>query len=115
MPCQRFAADDRHGLVRWKVVAIIAEHEEIKSGDQAVSGVPGDQVDLFILERAVEESEIHNAWRFCKSQAVGRNQALVSVRALHELVTKSRTPLWCIGSGLRNGLQVQPSRVFAAN
>jgi len=38
------AADDRDCIVRWKVVAIIVERDEVKRVDETVGGIPGHNV-----------------------------------------------------------------------
>ena len=104
-----------HGFVGREIMAVVFEHEQIERRDQAVGRVAGGQIDLFILERAGEQAQVHDAGRLGETQAVGRGQSFVAVGALHEFVAESGAPLRSVGGGLRDGFQMQAAGVFAAN
>ena len=57
---ERRLADDGDGIVGREVVAVVFEGDEAEGVDEAVGGVPGDDVDLTIDEGAVDEAEIHH-------------------------------------------------------
>ena len=106
-------ADDGNRLVGREVVAVVFEHRQVQSRDQAVGGVAGDQVNLAGLQGAGEQAEVHDSWRGGEVQTVGCGQAAVTVGALHELVAESGTPVGGVGGGLGDGSQVEAARVFA--
>src|SRR6266498_1662344 len=68
-----------------------------------------------IFESAGEQAEVHDARRSGETQAVGCDQALVAVGALHELVPKAGAPLRSVRGGLRECLQMQATGVLASN
>ena len=70
---------------------------------------------LFVGERARQQAEIHDARRFCETQAVGCGQSFVAVGALHEFVAKAGTPLRSVGGRLRDCFQAETASVFAAD
>src|SRR5208282_5956960 len=59
--------------------------------------------------------QIHDAWRLRETQAVASDQALISIRALHELVSEARAPLRRKRSRLGQRFQVQAARIVAAD
>ena len=85
-----FAHDERR-LVGREVAAVVLEHGEVQRRDQAVGRVAGDDVDLSLRERRVEEAEVHlDAGRAAKREAVGRGEPREAVGALQELVAEAR-------------------------
>ena len=115
MARQHLLPNDRHGLVRREVVAIVFQNEQIQRRDQSVGGISCGEVHLFVLERAGQQAQVHDARGFGEAQAVGCGQALVAVGTLHELVAEAGAPLRRIGGGLGDGLQAEAARVFAAD
>src|SRR5207237_4754023 len=53
--------------------------------------------------------------RLGKAKAVGGRQAFVTVRTLHELVPKSRSPMRRVSRRLRNCLQMQATRILSSD
>src|SRR5207253_2865989 len=106
-----------HGdcLVWREIIAIILEHEKIEGGNEPVSRIAGNQIDLLFLQRAIQQPEIHNARRLGKAKAVGGGQAFVTVRTLHELVPKSRSPMRRVSGRLRNCLQMQATSILSSD
>src|SRR6266404_2354855 len=115
MNLQQFLSDNRDAFIRREVVAVVFENEKVEGGDQAIGVVAGDQVNLMLFEGARNQAEIHDARRFCEAQAVGCDQAFVSIGSFHEFVTESGPPLWRVGSGLGDRAQMKFARVYAAN
>ncbi len=115
MACQHLLSHDRHSLIGREVVAIVLQNKQIQRGDKAVGDVSCGQIDLFVLERAGEQAQVHDARGLGETQAVGGGQALVAVGTLHELVAESGAPLRSVGGGLRDGLQAEPAGVVAAD
>ena len=87
-----FAADDGDGIVRGEIVAIVGEANEMERVDEAVGGIAGHDVYLFIDEGAIDEAEIHDAGSFSEAQAVALDEAAVAVGALEEFVPDAGAP-----------------------
>src|ERR1700740_1820426 len=104
--CDRF--------VRGEIVPIVPQNKQIEGGNEPVRRVAGDQIDLFVLQRAIEQPEVHNSWRLRKAKTVGGGQALVTVRTLHEFVPKASAPVRGISRRLRNCLQMQAARIVSS-
>src|SRR5258707_10655934 len=68
-----------------------------------------------VLESAGKKAEIHYARRCGKTQAVGGDQALISIGTLHEFVAETSAPLRRVGRGLRDRLKMQTARVLASD
>ena len=67
---QRFSAHQGNGLVRREVVPIVLKNGETECLNRSVSRIGGDHVDLVRIEGAVEQAEVHGAWRAGKSKAI---------------------------------------------
>ena len=115
MILQHFLTNNCDALVRRKIMPVIFQHEQVERRDEAVGVVARNQIDLLLFERSGDQTEIHDARRLRKAQAVGCDQALVAVRPLHEFVSKTSPPLWRIGRSLGDGAQVEFARIIAAN
>ncbi len=70
MLLQRLLADHRHRFVRREIVTVIREHEETECRDKAVGRIASRKINLSISQRARQQSQVHNARRFGKMQAV---------------------------------------------
>src|ERR1700751_872659 len=64
----------------------------MKRVNQAVGGVAGDDVDLSVDERAVDQAEIHDAGLGREAQAVAFAPAAKTVRALKKFVAYANAP-----------------------
>ena len=60
---QSFGAHQGNGLVGREVVPVVLERSDTKCLDRSVSGIGGDHIDLMCIEGAVEQAEVHGAWR----------------------------------------------------
>src|SRR5579863_2435374 len=88
-------------LVWRKIMAIVFENKKVERRNQTVGSVSGSYIDLTVFERGRKQAEIHNARRRGKMKSISGGQAFVSVRPLHELITKSSPPLRGIRGCLR--------------
>src|SRR5258708_13888467 len=108
-------ANYRHRFVGRKIVAVIIEHEQIQRWNQPVGGIARSYINLTILQRRSEQTQVHDAGRRGKVQAIGGSQPGIPIRPLHELVAESCSPLRTESRSLRQGLEVQTARVFPTN
>ncbi len=94
---------------------VVPQHKEVECRNQPVRIVPCNQIYLMIFECASQQTEIHDARRTREAQAVTCDEPFVAIRTLHEFVSEPGAPLRSKRRGLRERLQVQPSRIRAAN
>ena len=57
MPSQDLLTNNRNRLVGREVVAVIFEDKEIQSWNEAVGGVAGGKIDLFVFEAASQQAQ----------------------------------------------------------
>lgn len=86
-------ADDGHGIVRWKVVAVVGECNEAKCIDEAIGGISSDNVHLMVDERAVDEAQVHHFGRFGKVEIVASAEAGEAIGTLEKFVADTGAPL----------------------
>ena len=112
---ERVVANDRDGVVRREIVAIVFEGDEMQGVDQAVGGVAGDDVDLMINEGAIEKAEVHDVRRSGEVEIVAGTPAGESVGTLEEFVTDAGVPLGSDGSEVGHDAEVESLRVALAD
>src|SRR3954454_21513348 len=112
---ERIAPHNGHGVVRRKIVAVVSEPYEVKSVDQAVSGVAGDDVDFLVDERAIDKTEINDAGRGGEMQAVSFAPTAKTVGTLEEFVTDADAPLGSYRGEVGVLLQMKLVGVVTAN
>src|SRR5208282_558234 len=94
---------------------VILQHKQVEGRNQSIGIVPGNQIHLPVFERPSNQPQIHDARRLREAQAVACDQALVSIRTLYELISKTGAPLRRKRGRLGQRLQVQAARVLAAD
>ena len=67
MLSQRLLSNYRHRFVRREVMFIVLENEQIQRGNEPVRRVPRSHVDLMILQRPSEQTQIHDARLFVEA------------------------------------------------
>src|SRR5882724_10482749 len=83
--------------------------------NEAVGGVAGDDVDFFVDEGAVDETEIHHAGRGGKMQTVKLAPAAKTVRALEEFVSEARAHLGDVWDDVAGVAEVQALCIVTTN
>ena len=86
-------ADDGDGVVGRKVVAVVFEDDQMQRVDDAVGGIARDDVDFVVLQRAVDQAEVHDAGLLGEMQAVTLAPALEAVGALEKFEADADSPL----------------------
>jgi len=104
-----------NGFIRRKVVPVVGQNYQIAGGEQSVGRVSGNEVNLPVQQRAIEQPKIQNSRLRRKLQTVRAREAGISVRALHELVAKASAPATRVWGRVRKTGEVQPARVFPAH
>ncbi len=104
---ERVLANDRHGVVGRKIVAIVGEADEMERVDEAVGGIAGDDVDLFVDESAINEAEIHHAGRLGEMQAVALDEAAIAVGTLEKFVADAGAPSRRDRNDVGDGFEVE--------
>src|SRR6185369_1828724 len=61
MPAQHVLSHDRYSFVWRKVVPIVLQDKQIERGNQSIGGIPGSEIDLFVLERTRQKAKVHDA------------------------------------------------------
>src|SRR5439155_23599013 len=115
MQRQRLPAHDGYCLVRREITPIVFEHGKIECGDQSICRVASHQINLFLAEGAVQQTQIHGPGSSGKPEAVSFSETLESIGPLHEFVPKPGPPLWGVWGRSRDGVQMQPARVLSAD
>src|ERR1700760_1931239 len=83
--------------------------------DQSIGGIAGDDVDLFIDERAIDQPKIHDARRFGKLQPVALDETAIAVGALEEFVADTGMPSRGERSDVGNCFEMELLGVGAAD
>ena len=96
-------------------MAIIFKHDEIKRGDQAVSVCASHDINLIILQSAIEQAQIHYARGFSEFETVFCGQPFVAIGPLNEFITNAKTQLPRDGSGIGKRFQAQAACIGAAH
>jgi len=112
---ERVFANDRYGVVGREIVTIVGEADEMERIDEAVGGIAGDDVDLFVDERAVDEAEIHDARGRGELKAVALDEAAIAVGAFEEFVADTSAPARGDRNDVGNCLEMELLGVRAAN
>jgi len=86
---------------------VVFESDEVKRIDQAVGGIAGDDVDLMIEQRAVQEAEVHHVWWGGEVERVTRAPAREAVGAFQEFVADTGAPLWGDGDEIGRRPEVE--------
>ncbi len=113
--CEGVAADYGDGVVRWEIVTVVGEADEMERVDKAIGGITSNDVDFLIDERAVDEAEVHDAGRFSEMQAVALGEAAVAVGAFEKFVADAGAPFWSERNEVGDGAQVKLLSVRAAD
>ncbi len=109
------AADDWNGVVGREVVFVVDKGGEVEGVDEAVGGIAGDDVDLFVDEGAVDEAEVHDAGRCGEMQAVKLAPATEAVGALEEFVAEAGAHFGSEGNDVGCVAEMEALGVFAAD
>src|ERR1700675_1836900 len=81
--------------------------------DDAVGGVAGHNIDFVILQRAVNQAEIHHAGLLGKMQAVALAPSTKTIRAFQKFKTDSDAPPGSDRNEVRHMLKMRLPRVLA--
>lgn len=100
-------ADDGDGVVRREIMAVVVERNEVKSVDEPVGGVAGDDVHLTINESAIEEAKVHDVGRRGEVEMVAVAPATETVGALEKFVADADAPLGGNGDKVRHTAEVE--------
>ncbi len=114
-PRERSLPDDRDGIIRRKVMAVVFKSDEAERVDEAVGGVAGHNVDLMIDQGAVDETEIHDFRRFGEVEIVAAAPAAEAVGPLEKFVADTGAPLGGEGNDVGDFLEMEIFCVVAAN
>jgi hypothetical protein len=79
-------AHDGDRVVRRKIVKVVIERNEVQRVDEAVGGVAGDDVNLMVDKRAIEEAQIHDVGRLGELQIVTTGPAGEAVGTFEKFV-----------------------------
>ena len=113
--CEGVAADDGDGVVGREVVFVVDQRDEVEGVDEAVGGIAGDDVDLFVDEGAVDEAEVHDAGRCGEMQAVKLAPATEAGGALEEFVAEAGAHFGSEGNDVGCVAEMEALGVFAAD
>lgn len=108
-------ADDGDSVVGRKIMAIIVERNEVKSVDEPVSGIAGDNVHLMINESAIEEAKVHDVGRRGEVEMVAVAPATETVGALEKFVADADAPFRSHGGKVRHAAEVELAGVSLAD
>ena len=89
--------------------------DEAEGVDLAVGGISGDDIDLMIEKRAVDEAEVHGGGRRGEMQIVAMREAGVAVGAFLKLVADAGVPLWSNGDKIGDAAEVESIGVTGAD
>ena len=88
---------------------VVLQHRQTVGVDQAARRVAGNQVDLVLRERSIDEREVHRARPAHEMESVLLRQSRVAVGPLEKLVAESRLPPIGEARGVVNRPQTAPS------
>ena len=95
---------------------VVVENGSIARGEQPVSRISRDDVHLFVEQRSIQQTQIHDSRRRSKVQAIRRSESGNPFRGRYaEFVAETCAPLRRISRRLRNRANLKSARVFAAN
>jgi hypothetical protein len=109
------ASNDRGRVVRRKVVAVILQHREAVGLDQPARGVAGNEVDLALRQRTVDERQVHCCRGGREVQAVSAREPWIAVLPLEELVPEAGLPAPGVRGEIGQGAQPEPPGVITAD
>src|SRR6266852_3532126 len=92
-----------------------AARHTIQRINQSVGGIPGDDIHLVFLERAVNQTQIHHVRLDGKAQMVSLRPSPVAVGALEEFVPHADAPARRNGRNVGYRAQMFAAGVFAAH
>lgn len=104
---ERGLANDGDSVIRRKIMEIVLKSDKTERIDLAVGGIAGDDIDLMIEKRAVDEAEIHGSGGSGEMQIVAVGEAGVAVGPLLEFVSDTGTPFGRDGNKVGKAAQVE--------
>jgi hypothetical protein len=87
----------------------------VEGVDEAVGGIAGDDVDLFVDEGAIDQAEVHDAGRGGEMQAVELAPAAETVGPLEEFVAEAGAHFGGKGSDVAGVAKMEALGVFGAH
>ena len=90
---ERGLANDGDRIVGRKIVAVVFEDNQMQRIDDAIGGIARDDVDFVVLQRAVNQPEVHHAGLLGEMQAVTFAPASEAVGAFEKFEAHADAPL----------------------
>ncbi len=94
-------------------MAVVFQDHQMQRIDDAVGGVAGYNVDFVILQRTVNQAEIHHAGLLGKMQAVALAPSTKTIGAFQKFKTNSDAPLGSDRNEVRHALKMKLLRILA--
>ena len=114
-PRESGLANDGDSVVGRKIVKVVDERDEAERVNEAVGGIPGNDVHLMVEKGAVDEAEIHDAGRRREAKRVAIAPAAEAVGALEEFVADTDMPLRSNRGEVGHGAKMEFSRIEATD
>src|ERR1700692_626753 len=111
---KRGPANDWYCVIWWKVMAVIFQDHQMQRVDDAVGGVAGHNVHFVILQRAINQAEVHHAGLLAESQAVALAPSTKTIRALQKFKPNADAPLRSYRREVRHAPKMKLPRVLTA-
>lgn len=90
---ERGIANDRDGVIWWKIMAIVIERNEVERVDETVGGIAGNNIDLAIDKGTINEAEVHDAGSGGEVKIIAIAPAAKTVGAFKKLIADADAPL----------------------
>ena len=107
--------DDRHRVVRRKVVTIVLERGQVKRVNECARRVARNDVHLLLRKRTVNQRQIHATRLAPELEPVCLDEPRIAVIALQEFVAEARSPSRRHRFQIVDRAQAESLRIVAAN
>ena len=114
-PRESGLANDGDSVVGRKIVKVVDERDEAERVNEAVGGIPGNDVHLMVEKGAVDEAEIHDAGRRREAKRVAIAPAAEAVGALEEFIADPDVPFGSEGCDVGYFLQMEALGILGAD